>query len=105
MIVPPAGSPAPAPESRHPQTIGGVIYLCLLGAVAVGIALVAVGSWRSGVSCIGATLVVAAGGRLVLNDHAAGMLRVRRHRWFDVVVPLASGVAMIVLAATIPDQI
>jgi len=99
---PPDAGPSP---SRHPQTIGGVIYLCLLVAVAIGMALVVVGSWRAGVTWIGSALVVAAGARLVLSAHAAGMLRVRRGKWFDVVVPLAGGVAMIVLAATIPDQI
>ncbi|MDP3967592.1 MAG: DUF3017 domain-containing protein [Nocardioides sp.] len=88
----------------RPETVGGVVYLGVLGAVGAGLAMVAVGSWRTGVVWMGAGLLVAATGRLVLGDYASGMLRVRRRRWVDGLLLTVAGVAMILLAITIPDQ-
>ena len=76
-----------------------------LAAVAAGLGLVALGSWRTGVTWMGAGLLGAALARAVLGDHSAGMLRVRRARWVDVVLMAAAGTVMVVLALTIPDQL
>jgi len=99
--------PGPAPEPgslRRPQTVGGVIYLCVLAAVAAGVALAVVGTWRLGIIVIGAALGVAAAARAVLGDGAAGMLRVRQSRWVDIALLVVTAVTMVVLALTIPDQ-
>lgn len=88
----------------RPETVGGVVYLGVLGVVGVGLAMVAAGTWRTGVVWMGAGLLVAASGRLVLGDYASGMLRVRRQRWVDALLLAVAGVAMVLLAITIPDQ-
>jgi hypothetical protein len=88
---------------RRPQTLGGVVYLAVLGACLVGLVIVLAGAWRTGLSWIGAGLLVAAAFRLVLSDRGAGMLRVRR-RWSDVLMLLVAGVGLIVLAIVVPNQ-
>jgi hypothetical protein len=88
---------------RKPQTLGGVVDLVVLGAGIVGLAIVAFGAWRTGLSWIGVGLLVAATTRLVLTDRGAGMLRVRR-KWSDVLMLLLAGTALIVLAVVIPNQ-
>lgn len=94
---------APDP-SRRPSTLGGVVYLgvCAVAALAVGV--VAADQWRRGVTVLGVGLLVAAGARLVLSEHEAGMLRVRRNRWIDAVMLVGVGVGLVALAASIPDQ-
>jgi len=42
--------------------------------------------------------------RAVLRDRDAGMLRVRRSRWVDVLMLGGVGTALIVLANVIPNQ-
>lgn len=86
-----------------PQTLGGAIYLVVVAVAAIGIAVVAFGPWRRGVLVLGIALVGAAVARLVLRENDAGMLRVRS-RPFDVTALAGVGVALIVLAANIPDQ-
>jgi Protein of unknown function (DUF3017) len=88
---------------KRPQTIGGVVYLAVLAASLVGLVIVLVGAWRTGVSWIGVGLLVAGSARLVLTERGAGMLRVRR-KWSDVLMLGAAGVALIVLAVVVPDQ-
>ena len=88
---------------RRPQTLGGVVYLSVLGAALVGLLIVAAGAWRTGLSWVGAGLLVAAGARLLLSEHGAGMLRVRR-RWSDVLMLVLAGLGLIVLALVVPDQ-
>jgi hypothetical protein len=46
--------------------------------VLIGLAITIAGPWRTGISWMGAGLVLAALGRLVLPERRAGMLRVRR---------------------------
>lgn len=79
------------------------MYLILVGLTAGGLALVAFGPWRRGIALVGLAFVVASGARLLLSENEAGMLRVRG-RWFDVTALAGVGVALIVLAANIPDQ-
>jgi YD repeat-containing protein len=88
---------------RKPQTLGGVVYLAVLAAAAVGLGIVLAGAWRTGLSWIGAGLLVAATARLVLTDRGAGMLRVRR-KWSDVLMLVVAGVGLIVLAIVVPNQ-
>lgn len=88
---------------RRPQTLGGVVYLAVLAAAVVGLVIVLAGAWRTGLSWVGAGLLVAAGTRLLLSEHGAGMLRVRR-RWSDVLMLTLAGVGLIVLAFVVPDQ-
>ena len=95
----------PDQESRRlPSTLGGLVYLVVVAASGVGLAIVAFGPWRRGVALIGLSLILAALMRASLSDHDAGMLRVRRHRWVDVLMLGSAGVALLVLASVIPDQ-
>ena len=88
---------------RRPQTFGGVVYLVVVAMTLVGLALTAAGAWRTGVTWMGAGLVVGAASRLVLPERRAGMLRVRR-RAADVTMLALAGVALMVLAAVVPNQ-
>ena len=88
---------------RRPSTVGGLLYLILVALTVAGLCLVAFGPWRRGIALVGTAFVVASGSRLLLDDREAGMLRVRS-RWFDVTALAGVGIALIVLAANIPDQ-
>jgi hypothetical protein len=88
---------------RRPQTLGGVVYLAVLAAALVGLGIVAAGAWRTGLAWLGTGLLVAALFRLVLSEHGAGMLRVRR-KWSDVTMLTLAGVALIVLTVVVPNQ-
>ena len=57
-----------------------------------------------GVALMGAALILGALARIVLSDNNAGMLRVRRSRWADVLMLGGVGVTLIVLASVIPNQ-
>ncbi len=91
------------PTRRHPSTIGGVCYLVVLLGTLVGIGITVVDDWRLGVRVIAGALLGFSALRLVLPEREAGMLAVRR-RSVDVVVVAVTGVALLVLAASIPEQ-
>jgi hypothetical protein len=92
------------PEGRrYPSTIGGMFYLVVLGASAVGLGIVTRGDWRLGVKWIAGALIFAAVVRLVIPAPQAGMLAVRR-RAVDVVILAALGVALWFLSTSIPNQ-
>ena len=101
------GRPYPDPTHsiapRKPRTVGGVFFLAVLAAAALGLVLVAVGPWRAGLSVIGCGLLGGALARLVIPRDNAGMLGIRR-KFFDVITMLALGVALLVLAQVIPNQ-
>ena len=59
--------------------------------------------WRTGGSWLAFALLAAAAARLGLPDHDAGMLRVRS-KVLDAGILIAMGIAILVLAGTIPDQ-
>ena len=109
----PANDLDPAPESeqesaelesrRYPSTIGGAFYLVVLAVVGISIGVIASGAWRTGIRWFGGALVFAAVIRAVLPAKDAGMLAVRR-RWWDCLLLAATGIALIVLAGSIPDQ-
>jgi hypothetical protein len=88
---------------RYPSTFGGLIYLVVVVVTVVGLGLVAFGPWRRGVALLGLALLFAAAMRLVTKESEAGMLRVRS-RWFDVTMLAGVGIALLALAANIPDQ-
>jgi hypothetical protein len=88
---------------RRPQTIGGIMYLVVVGMAVTGLAVVVVGPWRTGVSWMGAGLLVGSLSRLALPERRAGMLRVRR-KIADVALLALVGATLIVLAIVIPDQ-
>jgi hypothetical protein len=90
-------------ERRYPSTIGGAFYLLVLAAVAVGMGIVVLGEWRTGVRTMGGALILAAAVRLVLRARDAGMLAVR-HKVFDALVLLVLGGLLIFLAGSIPEQ-
>lgn len=102
MTLPDA--PEPAAPRRRPSTLGGVVYLLVCAAAAVGLMLVAFGPWRQGVMLVGGALLVAGSVRLLLSSHEAGMLRVRPHRLVDASMLLGVGSGLIALANLIPDQ-
>ena len=89
---------------RIPSTLGGLVYLIVVAVSAVGLLVVAFGPWRRGVGVIGLALLFGALARVFLPDNNAGMLRVRRHRWADVLMLAGVGTALIVLASVIPNQ-
>ncbi len=88
---------------RYPSTIGGMFYLLVLATMVAGLVLAYVDDWRLGVRVLAAGLLGAAALRLVLPQRDAGMLAVR-HRFVDVLVLLAVGLALIFLSGSIPDQ-
>ncbi len=59
--------------------------------------------WRLGVQILGGAVLVAALLRLILATRDAGMLAVR-HRAIDVFLLTSAGVALVVLAGSIPNQ-
>ena len=92
------------PEARrYPSTIGGAAYLMVLGGTLAGLAIVTTGRWRMGVLWIGCSLLGAAAARLVLPEHQAGMLHVRR-RLVDVVLLVGLGAGLLISAAAIPTR-
>ena len=89
---------------RLTSTFGGMVYLLVVAASAVGLLVIAFGPWRRGVDLIGAALLVGALMRIALPENNAGMLRVRRSRWADALMLGGVGTALIVLATVIPNQ-
>jgi len=87
----------------RPQTFGGVVYLVVVAMALTGLVIAAAGAWRTGVSWLGAGLVVGSVCRLVLPERSAGMLRVRR-KYSDVGMLALAGVALVVLAVVVPNQ-
>lgn len=81
-----------------------MVYLLVVAVTAVGMLVVALGPWRRGVMLTGVALLVGAVMRTLLPEDEAGMLRVRRSRWIDLVMLAGVGAALLVLAVVIPDQ-
>ena len=89
---------------RYPSTIGGACYLTLLGFMVVALVAIGLGHWRGGVHVLAVVMVAASALRGVLRQRDSGMLAVRS-RWFDVAILAVAGVALWVLASTVPDQV
>ena len=87
----------------RPQTFGGAVYLVVVAMAVTGLAIAVAGAWRTGVSWLGAGLLVGSLCRLVLPERRAGMLRVRR-KYADVGMLALAGAALVVLAVVVPSQ-
>jgi hypothetical protein len=88
---------------RYPSTIGGAFYICILLAAGTALVIAMRSDWRLGIQVLGGSILVAALLRLILAGRDAGMLAVR-HRLVDVALLTGAGVALIVLATSIPNQ-
>ena len=88
---------------RKPRTVGGAVYLVMLAVTAAALALIALDRWRSGLALLGCGLLVGAVARLVLPQHQAGMLGIRR-KLVDVATLLLVGGGITVLAFLIPGR-
>lgn len=91
------------PPRRYPSTLGGAFYLLVLAVAVVGLVVASAGSWRGGIRILGGSLLAAAVVRSLLRSGDAGMLAVR-HRVTDIVLLVALGLALLVLAFSIPNQ-
>lgn len=80
-----------------------MFYVLILLVTLTGVVLAAASDWRLGVRIIAIALGAAGLVRLALPEKDAGMLAVR-HRLLDVGLLLGVGLALFVLASTIPDQ-
>jgi hypothetical protein len=85
---------------KKPSTTGGLVYLVVTSALVVGLAVVAVGAWRTGVIVMGLAFGVAFVFRALLPDDRAGMLRIRR-RFVDLTTMGACCAGMLILAAVV----
>lgn len=85
---------------KKPSTTGGIIYLVVVAATAVGLGIVVAGEWRLGTFVMAAAFGFAALSRAVLPDERAGMLRIRR-RLVDITTMGFCSVVMFVLGALI----
>jgi len=96
--------PQQPPRRKYPSTIGGALYILVLVAMAVGIAITWLAhDWRLGIRVVAGALAAAAGLRLVMPQRDAGMLAVRP-RLVDVALAGTVAAILFVLAANIPDQ-
>lgn len=71
--------------------------------VLIGLGIAFLQEWRMGALVIGTSLTIGAVERTLLSRRAAGMLQVRS-KVFDVILMLAMGVGIIVLAILVPDH-
>lgn len=94
MVRPEAG----APPQQRPWPL-----LVVVAGVALGLLLSVLGetTWRLGSLVVGASLLVGAVERLLLEDRAAGLLQVRG-KAFDVAVLALVGAAVVALALVVP---
>jgi hypothetical protein len=88
---------------KRPSTTGGLVYLVVVGTLMIGLAVVALGPWRTGVAVMGCALTVAFAARAVLPDERAGMLRIRR-RFVDLTTLAVCAAGMFALVAAIPSH-
>jgi hypothetical protein len=82
-------------------TVREVPTAVVLAVVAAGLVLVALHDWRLGSDVVGLGVVLAGTLRLGLPERAAGMLAVRS-RPLDAAVLLGLGVAVVLLANSVP---
>ncbi|WP_377324228.1 DUF3017 domain-containing protein [Pimelobacter simplex] len=102
-MVPAEEVPEDPPVRRYPSTLGGACYIAVLLVVGAGLVIAGVGEWRVGLRVVAGGLAAAALLRLVLPEREAGMLAVR-HRFLDVGILVGVGIALVLLAGSIPEQ-
>lgn len=88
---------------KRPSTTGGIVYLVVVGTLVMGMGIVALGPWRTGVALMGAALGIAFAARAVLPDERAGMLRIRR-RFVDLTTFALCSAGMFALVVAIPNH-
>ena len=93
---------------ERPPIRGGWIgrqwpLLTVLGGGLVGLAAIGFDHFRSGSLLLSASVLLAALARAVLPGRRVGLLVVRS-RPFDILVLLAMGLALLVLAIVVPEQ-
>lgn len=84
-------------------SLGSLLYGAVVVTTGIGLVLVGIGAWRTGVGVCGGALIAAGVGRVAIPERMSGLLRVRR-RSTDVLTMLALGIGLVVLAAVVPDQ-
>lgn len=90
------------PKTVVQQVLGQWPLASVLTGVAIGLAIVLLGHWRSGSTMIGAAITL--GGLLrLLPQQRVGLLAVR-NRALDSIVLLGVGIGIIVLAWWIPPS-
>ncbi|WP_203569142.1 DUF3017 domain-containing protein [Aestuariimicrobium ganziense] len=77
--------------------------LVVLAGLAASCVVLATGHWRRGAFAAGCAVLLAAVLRAVLPRRVAGLLAVRS-RWFDTLVLLVCGAAMLVLTLVVPPS-
>lgn len=90
-------------QPRRPRTLGGAVYLAVLGVCAGALMVIFLGQWRPGMTLLGGAFVAAAIARAAIPDASAGMLHLRR-KAIDVPTLLLIGGSLVALAVAIPDQ-
>ncbi|QDP98630.1 DUF3017 domain-containing protein [Microlunatus elymi] len=75
----------------------------VVAGMIAGLVLVAIGQWRLGCLVVGAFLAVGGLERLLLPTAKAGLLRVRS-RFFDVIILIGMGAAIIALSILVPQN-
>lgn len=93
----------PVPPSRGTSSPTQWPLLIIVAGVVIGLATAVGGEWRMGALVIGTSLTIGAVERTMLSRRAAGMLQVRS-KAFDVILLLAMGAGIIVLAILVPDR-
>ncbi len=88
---------------KLPRSYGSRVYLAQLIAVAVGLIFLLVGWWRTGISLIAISFILAAVARAMISDDHVGMLGVRG-RLFDILWMSVLGVSLGVLAIVVPNS-
>lgn len=99
------------PDSRAAQVAAAAAersvnqwpLLVVLAALAGSCLILATGHWRKGAFAAGCAVLLAAGLRAVLPRKVAGLLVVRS-RWFDTVLLLLCGAAMVALTMVVPKS-
>ncbi len=76
-----------------------LVLLCLVGSLGI----TATGHWRRGAFAIGCSVLLGGVLRAVLPSRVAGLLAVRS-RWFDALLLLAVGGAMLVVTLVVPHS-
>lgn len=75
----------------------------VLGCLTVAYGIVATGHWRKGAFAVGCSVVLAGLLRAVLPTKTVGLLAVRA-RWFDTLLLVLCGGAMLVLTMVVPPS-
>lgn len=88
---------------RRPTKPGTLAFLVAVGVAALGVVVAGLGGWEWGVWLVAGALLFCSVSRLLLPDHAAGLLRVRR-KYLDVLACGLLGLGIIVVFVSLPPR-